>query len=66
MKYYSAAMDKTVGRQAGCVPTPQVATTSLALMIAEPKVEARRTGLTDIDIEVELAAYNAERRDRGC
>jgi len=28
------------------------------------KAEARASGLTDADIEAELAGYNAERRDR--
>lgn len=31
--------------------------------IAEAKPEARPVGLTDADIDAELAAYNAERRD---
>ena len=32
--------------------------------IRELKAEARTAGLTDEDIDAELAAYNAERRDR--
>ena len=32
--------------------------------IRELKAEARAAGLTDEDIDAELAAYNAERRDR--
>ena len=34
----------------------------LAALIAELKSEARADGLTDADIDAELAAYNAERR----
>jgi hypothetical protein len=43
----------------GSGPTP------LAQAIAEMKADARAAGLTDTDIDAELAAYNAERRDRG-
>ena len=32
--------------------------------IRQVKAEARAAGLTDEDIDAELAAYNAERRDR--
>jgi hypothetical protein len=35
----------------------------LAEAIAEAKAEAREAGLTDAEIDAELAAYNAERRD---
>lgn len=35
----------------------------LAEAIADAKAEARAAGLTDADIDAELAAYNAERRD---
>jgi hypothetical protein len=34
----------------------------LAEAIAEAKAEARAAGLTDADIDAELATYNAERR----
>jgi hypothetical protein len=34
----------------------------LSALIAELKAEARGSGLTDEDIDAELAAYNAERR----
>jgi hypothetical protein len=34
----------------------------LAGLIAEVKAEARAGGLTDEEIDAELAAYNAERR----
>jgi hypothetical protein len=43
----------------GSGPTP------LARAIADMKAEARAAGLTDADIDAELAAYNAERRERG-
>jgi len=35
----------------------------LAQAIAELKADARAAGLTDADIDAELAAYNTERRD---
>jgi hypothetical protein len=35
----------------------------LAEAIAEAKADVRAAGLTDADIDAELAAYNAERRD---
>ena len=35
----------------------------LAEAIDEAKAEARAAGLTDADIDAELAAYNAERRN---
>ncbi len=34
----------------------------LAALIADVKTSARRAGLTDEEIDAELAAYNAERR----
>jgi hypothetical protein len=34
----------------------------LAALLAEVKADARAGGLTDADIDAELAAYNAERR----
>jgi hypothetical protein len=37
-------------------------TDPLAALIAAVKVDARADGLTDADIDAELAAYNAERR----
>jgi hypothetical protein len=36
----------------------------LAQAIAEMKADARAAGLTDAEIDAELAAYNRERRDR--
>lgn len=35
----------------------------LARAIAEMKAEVRRAGLSDAEIDAELAAYNAERRE---
>ena len=37
-------------------------TDPLAALIAETKAEARISGLTDAEIDAELAAWNAERR----
>jgi hypothetical protein len=34
----------------------------IVALIADLKAEARAAGLTDADIDAELAAYNAERR----
>ena len=42
-------------------PSPD-AEDPLASLIAELKAEARQAGLTDAEIEAELAAYNAEHR----
>lgn len=53
-----------VGRLISRVLRPRSGPSALALAIAELKVEARAAGLTDTDIDAELAAYNAERRDR--
>jgi hypothetical protein len=40
--------------------TPE--TDPLAVLIAEVKADARAAGLTDEEIDAEMAAYNAERR----
>jgi hypothetical protein len=42
---------------------PRSGPSPLAQAIAELKAEARAAGLTDAEIDTELAAYNAERRD---
>lgn len=55
-----AAMGRLVSR----VLRPHSGPSVLAQAIAELKAEARAAGLTDADIDAELAAYNAERRDR--
>jgi hypothetical protein len=54
-----------VGRLVSRVLRPRSGPSPLAEAIAELKADARAAGLTDADIEAELAAYNAEGRDRG-
>ena len=49
-------VSRVLPRRAG--PTP------LARAIADLKTEARAAGLTDAEIEAELAAYKVERRSR--
>jgi hypothetical protein len=53
-----------VGRLVSRVLRPRAGPSALAQAIAELKAEARKAGLTDVDVDAELAAYNAERRDR--
>ncbi len=53
-----------VGRLVSRVLRPRSGPSALARAIAELKAEARESGLTDLNIDAELAAYNAERRDR--
>ncbi len=53
-----AAMGRLVSRVLNPSPGPS----PLAQAIAEAKTEARAAGLTDSDIDAELAAYNSERR----
>lgn len=55
---------EAVGRLVSRVLRPAAGPTPLAQAIAEMKAETRATGLTDADVDAELAAYNAERRDR--
>jgi len=55
---------EAVGRLVSRVLRPRSGPNPLARAIAELKAEARAAGLTDADIDAELAAYNAERRDR--
>ena len=54
-----------VGRLVSRVLRPRSGPSPLAQAIAAMKAEARGAGLTDEEIETELAAYNAERRDSG-
>lgn len=54
-----AAMGRLVSR----VLNPRPGPSELTQAIAAAKAEARTAGLTDTDIDAELAAYNAERRD---
>ena len=55
---------EAVGRLVGRVLRPRAGPSPLAQAIAELKAEARAVGLGDGDIDAELVAYNAERRDR--
>jgi hypothetical protein len=55
---------EAVGRLVSRVLRPRSGTRPLADAIAEMKSEARAAGLSDADIDAELVAYNAERRDR--
>ncbi len=55
---------EAVGRPVSRVLRPRVGPSPLAHAIAELKAEARAVDLSDADIDAELAAYNAERRDR--
>jgi hypothetical protein len=52
-----------VGRLVSRVLRPHAGPSPLAQAIAAMKEDARAAGLTDADIDAELAAYNAERRD---
>ena len=52
-----------VGRLVSRVLRPRSGPSALARAIVELKAEARLGGLTDAEIDAELAAYNAERRD---
>jgi hypothetical protein len=56
---------EAVGRLVSRIFHPGSGPTPLAQAIAEIKADARATGLSDEDIDAELAAYNAERRRRG-
>lgn len=53
-----------IGRLISRVLRPRSGPNVLAEAIADMKAEARRAGLSDADIDVELVAYNAEGRDR--
>jgi hypothetical protein len=54
---------EAVGRLISRVLKPHADPTPLARAIAELKAEVRAIGLTDAEIDAELADYNAERRD---
>jgi hypothetical protein len=54
---------EAVGRLVSRVLRPRSGPSPLADAIAAMKSDARAAGLTDADIDAELAAYNAERRD---
>jgi hypothetical protein len=53
-----------VGRLVSRVLRPGSGPTPLAQAIAEMKAAVRSSGLSDAEIDAELAAYNAERRER--
>jgi hypothetical protein len=54
----------TVGRLVSRVLRPGSGPTPLAQAIAEMKAAVRSSGLSDAEIDAELAAYNAEGRER--
>jgi hypothetical protein len=56
---------EAVGRLVSRVLRPASGPTPLAQAIVELKADARAAGLSDADIDAELAAYNAEQRERG-
>lgn len=53
---------EAVGRLISRVLSPRSGPSPLAQAIADMKSDARAAGLTDEDIDAELASYNAERR----
>lgn len=53
-----------VGRLVSRVLRPHAGPSPLAQAIAELKAEARQAGLSDVEVDAELSAYSAERRDR--
>ena len=55
---------EAVGLLVSRVLRPRSDPSPLAEAIAELEAATRAAGLTDADIDAELAAYNAERRDR--
>lgn len=54
---------EAIGRLVSRVLRPRSGPSPLAQAIAELKAEVRAAGLTDAEIDAELAAYNTERRD---
>ena len=55
---------KAIGRLVSRVLRRGAGPTPLARAIAAMKAEAKAAGLSDADIDAELAAYNAEHRKR--
>jgi len=53
-----------VGALVSRVLRPRAGPNPLAQAIADLKAEPRAVGLSDADIDAQLVAYNAERRDR--
>jgi len=54
---------EAVGRLISRVFSSRPGPSPLAQAIAALKAEVRQAGLTDVEIDAELAAYNAEHRD---
>ncbi|CAN5462416.1 hypothetical protein BH10PSE6_BH10PSE6_49240 [soil metagenome] len=52
-----------VGRLVSRALRPKAGPSPLAQAIAELKADARKAGLTDADIDAEIAVHNAERRE---
>ncbi len=55
---------EAVGRLVSRVLRPRSGPSPLAEAIAEMNADVAAAGLTDADIDAELAAYNSERRNR--
>ena len=55
---------EAIGRLVSRVLCPRPGPSPLAQLIAEIKADARGAGLTDAEIDAELADYKAERRSR--
>jgi hypothetical protein len=55
---------EAVGRLISRVLSSHSGPSPLARAIAALKAEVRQAGLTDAEVDAELAAYNGERRDR--
>jgi hypothetical protein len=55
---------EAVGRLVSRVLRPRSGPSPLAEAIAEMKAAAVTAGLTNAEVDAELAAYNSERRDR--
>jgi hypothetical protein len=53
---------EAVGRLVSRILRPRTGLSPLARAIAEMKAAARAAGLSDADIDAELAVYNAEHR----
>jgi hypothetical protein len=58
----SARNREAVGKLVSRVLRPQSGPSPLAQAIADMKADARAAGLTDEEVEAELAAYKSERR----
>lgn len=55
---------EAVGRLVSRALRPRSGPSPLAQAIAELKAKVQQAGLTDAEIDAELATYNAERRER--